>query len=96
MIKTFFHSWEHRLASATKNRVVRPFEWGLDWLTLEAGGAGKLTNHVNVPTLIRFHVRDPGLGDSAKGLFTGQLRGGVRPLLDWTTEFVESRAYETA
>ena len=41
MIKTFFHSWEHRLASATKNRVVRPFEWGLDWLTLEAGGAGR-------------------------------------------------------
>ena len=64
--------------------------------SLEAGGAGKLTNHVNVPTLVRFHVRDPGLGDSAKGLFTGQLRGGVRPLLDWTTEFVESRAYETA
>jgi lipopolysaccharide transport system ATP-binding protein len=64
--------------------------------SLEAGGAGKLTNHVNVPTLVRFHVRDPGLGDSAKGLFTGQLRGGVRPLLDWTTEFAESRAYETA
>ena len=64
--------------------------------SLEAGGAGKLTNHVNVPALVRFHVRDPGLGDSAKGLFTGQLRGGVRPLLDWTTEFVESRAYETA
>ncbi|HET9025511.1 MAG TPA: hypothetical protein VFN64_13130, partial [Burkholderiaceae bacterium] len=40
MIKTFFHSWEHRLASATKNRVVRPFEWGLDWLSLEPGGPG--------------------------------------------------------
>ena len=64
--------------------------------SLESGGAGKLTNHVNVPALIRFHVRDPGLGDSAKGFFTGQLRGGVRPLLDWTTEFAESRAYETA
>ena len=63
---------------------------------LARGGAGKLTNHINVPALVRFHVRDPGLGDSAKGLFTGQLRGGVRPLLDWTTEFVESRAYETA
>lgn len=40
MIKTFFHSWEHRLASATKNRVVRPFEWGLDWLSLEPGRPG--------------------------------------------------------
>ena len=37
MITTLFHSWEHRLASATKNRVVRPFEWGLEWLSLEAG-----------------------------------------------------------
>ena len=32
MLSRFFHSWEHRLASATKDRVVRPFEWGLDWL----------------------------------------------------------------
>jgi lipopolysaccharide transport system ATP-binding protein len=68
---------------------------GVD-VTVASLGAGKLVNHVNVPTLVRFHVRDPGLGDSAKGLFTGQFRGGVRPLLDWTTEFVESRAYETA
>lgn len=27
-----FHAWEHRLASATTNRVVRPFEWGEDWI----------------------------------------------------------------
>ena len=40
MITSLFHSWEHRLASATKNRVVRPFEWGLDWLTLEPGRPG--------------------------------------------------------
>ena len=68
---------------------------GID-ITVTSFGVGGLANHVNVPTLIRFHVRDPGLGDSAKGYYTGQLRGGVRPLLDWTTEFVESRAYETA
>ena len=68
---------------------------GVD-VTIASFGAGGLVNHVNVPTLVRFHVRDPGLGDSAKGRYTGQFRGGVRPLLDWTTEFVESRAYETA
>jgi hypothetical protein len=28
VITPFFHRWEHRLASATKDRVVRPFEWG--------------------------------------------------------------------
>ena len=30
--KTFFHAWERQLASVTKDRVVRPFEWGLDWI----------------------------------------------------------------
>jgi len=32
MLQAFFHAWERRLASVTKNRVVRPFEWGLDWI----------------------------------------------------------------
>jgi dienelactone hydrolase len=43
VIAPLFHSWEHRLASATKNRVVRPFEWGIDWLPQDAAarmGAG--------------------------------------------------------
>ena len=30
--KPLFHAWERRLASVTKDRVVRPFEWGLDWI----------------------------------------------------------------
>jgi dienelactone hydrolase len=36
LIARFFHSWEHRLASVSKDRVVRPFEWGTDWI---GGGA---------------------------------------------------------
>ena len=32
MLQTIFHAWERRLASVTKDRVVRPFEWGLDWV----------------------------------------------------------------
>ena len=32
MIQSFFHRWEHRLANVSKDRVVRPFEWGEDWL----------------------------------------------------------------
>src|SRR6267142_4678076 len=32
MLQTFFHAWERRLASATSDRVVRPFDWGLDWI----------------------------------------------------------------
>jgi hypothetical protein len=32
MIGLLFNSWERRLASVDTNRVVRPFEWGLDWI----------------------------------------------------------------
>ena len=32
MLQAFFHAWERRLASVTKDRIVRPFEWGLDWI----------------------------------------------------------------
>jgi hypothetical protein len=32
MLKPVFHAWERRLASASTDRVVRPFEWGLDWI----------------------------------------------------------------
>jgi hypothetical protein len=34
ILSRFFHHWERRLADSTKDRVVRPFEWGLDWLGL--------------------------------------------------------------
>jgi hypothetical protein len=36
--RSLFHAWEHRLASTTKDRVVRPFEWGLDWLPAPGSG----------------------------------------------------------
>ena len=33
MLQTLFHAWERRLASVTTDRVVRPFDWGLDWIS---------------------------------------------------------------
>jgi hypothetical protein len=27
-----FHGWERRLAAAATDRIVRPFEWGLEWI----------------------------------------------------------------
>ncbi|MCU1381494.1 MAG: Alpha/beta hydrolase family protein [Acidobacteria bacterium] len=39
MLQLFFHAWERRLASITKDRVVRPFEWGLDWIPDEGRDA---------------------------------------------------------
>ncbi|MBM3747300.1 MAG: abhydrolase domain-containing 18 [Acidobacteria bacterium] len=32
----WINRWENRLARRDANRVVRPFEWGLEWLGLEA------------------------------------------------------------
>ena len=32
MISSLFHGWERRLASSTRDRIVRPFEWGEEWI----------------------------------------------------------------
>jgi dienelactone hydrolase len=40
MLQAFFHAWERRLASVTTDRVVRPFEWGLDWIPDNGHAAG--------------------------------------------------------
>ena len=36
MIARAFYAWERRLASVDNNRIVRPFEWGLEWIGLPA------------------------------------------------------------
>jgi lipopolysaccharide transport system ATP-binding protein len=47
--------------------------------------SGKTLQHVLERDVVSFHVIDPVEGDSAKGDFTGQWGGAVRPLLDWTS-----------
>jgi hypothetical protein len=46
MLQVLFHAWERRLASITKDRVVRPFDWGLDWVPVNGhrngGGADEV------------------------------------------------------
>ena len=32
MLRPLFHAWERRLASVTTDRIVRPFDWGLEWI----------------------------------------------------------------
>src|SRR5262245_36068318 len=32
MLEAIFHGWERRLAAVTTDRVVRPFDWGADWI----------------------------------------------------------------
>jgi Alpha/beta hydrolase domain containing 18 len=38
MYKRWIDRWESRLATRDTNRVVRPFEWGLDWLSVTRNG----------------------------------------------------------
>src|SRR4249919_809403 len=38
MLQTLFHAWERRLATVTTDRIVRPFEWGLDWIPANGNG----------------------------------------------------------
>ncbi len=40
MIAPLFYAWERRLHSRSPDRVVRPFEWGLDWVAPNGHGPG--------------------------------------------------------
>ena len=41
MLQAFFHAWERRLSDVTTDRIVRPFEWGLDWIAENGHYAGQ-------------------------------------------------------
>ena len=56
MLGRFFHSWERRLAAATKDRVIRPFEWGVDWLS--PNGSAGLPPDVHVERWVEEVMRD--------------------------------------
>jgi lipopolysaccharide transport system ATP-binding protein len=51
--------------------------------------APKLHPRAQRSEAVAFSVVDPGDGDTARGLFTGQLRGAVRPLLEWTSQRID-------
>ncbi|MFN0153278.1 MAG: polysaccharide ABC transporter ATP-binding protein [Gaiella sp.] len=54
--------------------------------TVVAAGTARFQHHAGKGEAVSFHVQDPGEGDSAKGLFVGQWKGAVRPLLRWVDE----------
>src|SRR4051812_25017241 len=39
MLQALFYAWERHLSDVTKNRVVRPFDWGLDWMDASSAAA---------------------------------------------------------
>jgi hypothetical protein len=56
LIARFFHAWEHRLAAIATNRVVRPFDWGVEWLDPPSREAG---DDVRVEWWVEEVMRDP-------------------------------------
>ena len=56
---------------------------GVEIVTL---ASPKLIPHAGWFHDVAFHLYDPAEGDTARGLFQGQWRGAVRPMLEWTTE----------
>jgi hypothetical protein len=46
MLAPLFHAWERYLASISKDRKVRPFEWGLDWLSPNGHDSSSPGEHV--------------------------------------------------
>ena len=46
MLARFFHAWEQRIAFSTKDRLVRPFEWGVDWIPGTNGNGTPPDAHV--------------------------------------------------
>ena len=65
MIARAFHGWERRLASVTTDRVVRPFEWGLDWVdphSMDAADPGVFLEgwaHAAVADSSQFYATTP-------------------------------------
>jgi pimeloyl-ACP methyl ester carboxylesterase len=45
MLQVLFHAWERRLASVTRDRVIRPFEWGIDWIPVNGPSTSLRSGH---------------------------------------------------
>jgi hypothetical protein len=64
LFSRFITRWEHQLATRDTNRVVRPFEWGAEWLPVAASNgdtAPHLADFVNsaVSSSDRFFAYEP-------------------------------------
>jgi len=66
MLAAIFHEWERRLASATTDRIVRPFEWGLDWIPDD--DHAQLDDRSSDPA--RLHQWVDGIMHDTDGFFT--------------------------
>jgi len=78
-----FHRWERRLASVDRNRVVRPFDWGVDWIPVAERDR---VDHDDPSLVVRAWAEramrnsDAWFGvDPAPGYGTAALPAGAKP-----------------
>jgi dienelactone hydrolase len=103
MIASLFHAWERHLASVTTNRVVRPFEWGLDWISHGPGASnarvpGRGAARPDEPVLVGGPAcGGPGGGNGHRSESLAHLRQWVDEVMRDTDAFFDApatRAYE--
>jgi len=81
MLKRLFYRWERSLASADNDRVVRPFEWGADWLA-DDGAARHADPETHVREYVERVMRDSRAWyavDPAPAYGAAPLPAGARP-----------------
>lgn len=59
------------------------------FVTVAAATYEPFTEHFNQRDVAAFLITDGMQGDSARGDFAGQMKGLVRPILKWETDFIE-------
>jgi hypothetical protein len=75
MITRLFHAWEHRLASTTTDRVVRPFDWGTEWI--HGNGSNGHAPGAHVEHWVDEVMRDTGAFFTPPPTSDFSLEGGV-------------------
>src|SRR5688500_1607351 len=78
MLQAIFHAWERRLASVTTDRIVRPFEWGLEWIPRNGTGA---SHHAPGATPAQAHA-DASAGPSFR---PGEPEKPAEVIPDWVS-----------
>lgn len=90
------HDWENEWRTRPRPRgTYQSTVWipgnflaeGTIFVTVAATTYEPFDIHFVERDVIAFNVADTAEGDSARGDFTGQMPGIVRPMLDWETEF---------
>src|SRR5436853_643484 len=76
MLQALFHAWERRLADVTTGRVVRPFDWGLEWIPQNVSSSLPLpcVTGTEVETIRECVASEPAVSRLADAAGTGPRR----------------------